>query len=75
MMIVGHICIPAALEVQRHFYLSVGVQFLGWLIVMMAMTLWLLPVVKGALINLQWAKRMHGFSQFSETPDSQKLGV
>jgi hypothetical protein len=24
-------------------------------------TLWLLPRVKGALVGLQWALRMHGF--------------
>jgi hypothetical protein len=27
----------------------------------MILSLWLLPRVKGALIGLQWAFRMHGF--------------
>jgi uncharacterized protein (DUF983 family) len=28
-----------------------------------AMTLWLLPRVKGAFVALQWSRRMHGFGR------------
>ena len=32
-----------------------------WLPLMLIVSLWLLPRVKGALVGLQWALRMHGF--------------
>jgi uncharacterized protein (DUF983 family) len=66
MMIVGHIVIPLALELKRHVHPPLALQFLLWTFVMGIMTWWLLPKVKGALIGLQWANRMHGFS---DTPD------
>jgi uncharacterized protein (DUF983 family) len=33
-----------------------------WLPLLVLMSLWLLPRVKGALVGLQWALRMHGFA-------------
>ena len=34
---------------------------LGFSVVFVALSLWLLPRLKGAFVGLQWAKRMHGF--------------
>jgi uncharacterized protein (DUF983 family) len=33
----------------------------GFCVAAVAMSLWLLPRMKGAMVALQWAKRMHGF--------------
>jgi uncharacterized protein (DUF983 family) len=34
----------------------------------LGMSLWLLPRVKGALVGLQWALRMHGFDAAADAP-------
>ena len=34
---------------------------LGFSVVFVALSLWLLPRLKGVFVGLQWAKRMHGF--------------
>ena len=60
-VLVGHIVVPIALEVQRLMEPAMWLQFLVWSVISVAMTLWALPRVKGALIGLQWAKEMHGF--------------
>lgn len=61
-MIVGHAVIPLALAVRQLFEPPLWLQFSIWLPVILAATFWLLPVIKGALIGLQWANRMHGFA-------------
>jgi uncharacterized protein (DUF983 family) len=33
---------------------------LGFSVVVVALSLWLLPRLKGGFVGLQWAKRMHG---------------
>jgi uncharacterized protein (DUF983 family) len=38
-------------------------HFLIWLPLTALLSLALLPVVKGAIIGLQWALRMHGFEE------------
>lgn len=61
-MIVGHVAIPLALAARQMFDLPLGVQFAIWGPAIVAMTAWLLPAVKGGLIGVQWANRMHGFA-------------
>ncbi len=66
MSISGKIVIVLALEMKRHLDPPLGVMFLIWAPVIIGLTLWLLPRVKGAIIGFQWAHKMHGFS---DTPD------
>ncbi|MEE2690011.1 MAG: DUF983 domain-containing protein [Pseudomonadota bacterium] len=61
-MIVGHLAIPLALAAKQIFDPPLTLQFAVWMPLMLAMTAWLLPAVKGGLIGLQWANRMHGFA-------------
>jgi uncharacterized protein (DUF983 family) len=65
-LIVGHLTIPAALAVTRIFEPPLAWQFAIFLPLIVAMTLWLLPISKGALIGVQWANRMHGFGDGAE---------
>jgi len=65
MLISGHIIIPLMLEWKRHFFPPVGLQLLVCCTLLALSIWWLLPITKGALIGVQWANRMHGFS---ETP-------
>ena len=62
MLIAGHLIIPMALEMKRHLDPPLLVQFMIWPLVLLVFTLFLLPVVKGGLIGIEWANRMHGFS-------------
>ncbi|MEE9328704.1 MAG: DUF983 domain-containing protein [Parvularculaceae bacterium] len=62
MLISGHIIIPLALYFERSLDPPMGLQFLIWGPALLGLTFWLLPRVKGAIIGLQWAHRMHGFS-------------
>lgn len=60
--IVGHIVVPGLLVVEQVWLPPMWVQFAIWIPITLLLTLVLLPRVKGALIGLQWALRMHGFS-------------
>lgn len=59
--IVGHILIPLALVVERLWRPEMYIHMALWLPLALAMTLLLLPVIKGAVVGLQWSLRMHGF--------------
>ena len=61
MLIVGHVVVGGALTLERLMAPSEIVHMLIWVPLTLALSLLLLPVVKGALIGLQWALRMHGF--------------
>jgi len=60
-LIVGHIVVPLALGSERAWQLSVMTHLLLWLPLILILSLVLLPSVKGAIVGLQWALRMHGF--------------
>ena len=61
MFIVGHIVIPLVLVVEKLWAPDLWVHFGLWTAVTLAMTFALMPAVKGAIVGLQWALRMHGF--------------
>ncbi len=66
MLIAGHLVIPLALETKRQLDPPLALQFLIWSCVL-ALLIWLLlPITKGGLIGIQWANRMHGFSDTGE---------
>ncbi|PRH84979.1 hypothetical protein C5L14_23785 [Labrys okinawensis] len=69
MLIVGHVVVAGILtcviETEMPLW-SLGVIF-GTLTVVLSLVL--LPMIKGAIIGLQWANRMHGFSGKAD-PDS-----
>ncbi len=61
--VVGHV-VAAMLMIADDYWPQVDmwVHMVLWPLVAILMALWLLPGVKGALINYQWALRMHGFA-------------
>ena len=61
MLIVGHVLVGGALSLEKAFAPSMWVHMALWLPLTLVLSLWLLPRIKGALIGLQWANRMHGF--------------
>ncbi|OWJ86609.1 DUF983 domain-containing protein [Haematobacter missouriensis] len=60
-LVVGHIMAPLILVVFNTWRPSPLVLITTFSIGTVALSLWLLPRFKGALVGLQWAKRMHGF--------------
>jgi uncharacterized protein (DUF983 family) len=60
-LIVGHIIVPLMLLLEQKVQPEPWVHMTLWVPLTLALSLWLLPRIKGSLIGLQWAKRMHGF--------------
>jgi uncharacterized protein (DUF983 family) len=61
MFIVGHIVIPLVLVVEKLWAPPLEVHFVLWTTVTLGLTFALMPAVKGAIVGLQWALKMHGF--------------
>ena len=59
-LIVGHIVLPAILIVERLGELPLWLLVSFWVPLTLALTLALLPRVKGAVIAVQWATRSAG---------------
>ena len=59
--IVGHIVVPSVLIVEKLWQPPLVLHFALWLVVTLALTFLIMPSVKGAIIGLQWALRLHGF--------------
>jgi len=64
-LIVGHIIVAALLSVELTFGPPMWLQMVAWPILAVVLCLVLLPCIKGALVGLQWALRMHGFEAAS----------
>ena len=60
-LIVGHIMAPLLIWVFTTFRPEPMILATGFTIGCVALSLFLLPRLKGAIVGLQWAKRMHGF--------------
>jgi uncharacterized protein (DUF983 family) len=59
--IVGHIVLPAFVLGYMLFDLSTWQHLAIWVPLTVIMSVGLLQPVKGAVVSLQWALRMHGF--------------
>ena len=70
-VIVGHIVVPLVLAVEQSFRPSYLLHLAVWLPLTLGMSLALLQPVKGAIVGLQWAFRMHGFDE-DDAPDRWK---
>jgi uncharacterized protein (DUF983 family) len=60
--IVGHIVVPLLLALELAYQPPVWLHLAIWMPLTILLCLLLLPIVKGGLVGLQWALRMHGFS-------------
>lgn len=60
--IVGHIIVPVALIVERAYMPPLYVHALIFGILSIVVSLISLPIVKGAVVGLQWALELHGFA-------------
>lgn len=69
MLVTGHVIVGGILVAERLWAPETWVHLAVALPTLVIMSLWLLPRVKGALVGLQWALRMHGFAGKDEDGD------
>lgn len=62
-LLVGHLIVPLALYVETFYRPPLWVHAAMWLPTAVIAALLSLPVIKGALVALQWALYMHGFDK------------
>jgi uncharacterized protein (DUF983 family) len=74
MFIAGHIVIPAVLLAEKWWAPPLAVHFALWLPLTLALTFVLMPRVKGAIVGLQWALKMHGFEQAAHRAGPRDAG-
>jgi uncharacterized protein (DUF983 family) len=67
-LIVGHIVVPLMLAIELEYLPPIWVHVAIWPTLTLALSLFLLPRIKGAVVCLQWAARMHGFGGAGEDP-------
>jgi uncharacterized protein (DUF983 family) len=66
-IIVGHIVVPMILWIETDYSPSVPLQLSIYLPLVLILSLALLQPVKGAVVGVQWALRMHGFDEANPT--------
>jgi uncharacterized protein (DUF983 family) len=67
-VIVGHLVVPLALVIETNYSPPVALQLAIYLPLTLVLSLLLLQPVKGAVIGMQWALRMHGFDEQNPEP-------
>jgi uncharacterized protein (DUF983 family) len=67
-VIVGHIVVPLALMIETNYSPPVALQLAIYLPLTFLLSLALLQPVKGAVVGVQWALRMHGFDEQNPEP-------
>ncbi len=60
-MVVGHVIVPMLMWLELAYEPALWIHFVIWLPLTLAMSLLLLPPLKGVVVGYQWAMRMHGF--------------
>jgi uncharacterized protein (DUF983 family) len=68
-VIVGHIVVPLALYIETNYSPPVALQLSIYLPLTLVSSLLLLQPVKGGVVALQWALRMHGFDEAAAEHD------
>ncbi len=70
-LVCGHLLAPLMLMAFEIFRPDPIVLSLVFILLFVALALFLLPRIKGAFVGLQWAKRMHGFGKDGTTPPAK----
>lgn len=68
-LIVGHLIIGLMLELELHASIEPWVYLVTMVPAALILPLIMLPSIKGAIVGLQWANRMHGFDPAQRRPD------
>lgn len=71
--IVGHVIVGGLLLAERYGDWPMALHMALWPSLTVILSLMLMQPVKGGVIGLQWALRMHGFSGEPDLPERQPL--
>ena len=66
-VIVGHVLVPLILWIETNYSPAVPLQLAIYLPFTLIASLLLLQPVKGTVVGMQWALRMHGFDEQNPT--------
>tara|TARA_R110000787_G_scaffold148932_1_gene262900 strand:+ start:2002 stop:2385 length:384 start_codon:yes stop_codon:yes gene_type:complete len=61
-LLLGHILVPTMIEVNHLLAIPLGWQAAIWPSLALVLALAMIQPVKGGVIAIQWARRMHGFA-------------
>ena len=70
--VVGHIILAGVLALEQAYAPAAWVHAVVWVPATLVMSLAMLPRVKGMLVGLQWAMRMHGFEDDDVRPSQSR---
>ena len=73
LFIVGHIVVGLLMTVETYFEWPIWLQIVIWPLLTLILSLSLLQPIKGAVVALQWAARMHGFGTTPDGDDNPRL--
>lgn len=68
-LIVGHLLVGLMLELELHASIEPWVYLATMLPAAILLPILILPSVKGAVVGIQWANRMHGFDPSRRRPN------
>jgi uncharacterized protein (DUF983 family) len=71
--IVGHLILAGVLALEQNHKVEAWVHAALWVPLTLALCLLLLPRIKGALVGLQWALRMHGFGDGPDPAEPEQI--
>lgn len=73
MFIVGHIVVGALLSVESNTEWPIWMHAVLWPALTVVLSLVLIQPIKGGIVGLQWALRMHGFSRQPDGDEAPAL--
>ena len=62
-LILGHVLVPLVVAANLRFDMAMWIQMTLWPGLALLFAMLMIQPAKGAVIGLQWARRMHGFSR------------
>jgi uncharacterized protein (DUF983 family) len=68
-LVVGHIVVGAFMGFELMFELSTWQHLAIWIPATILLAIVLIQPIKGAVVGLQWALRMHGFGGVEDRPE------
>lgn len=72
---VGHLVVAGLMSAEQHSEWPIVVHAILWPALTVILSLALLQPVKGAIVGLQWAMRMHGFAGKNHDENSHETGT
>ncbi len=68
-MVVGHVLLGGYMMTDMIFVMSEWIHLAIWVPIALLVSLLIIQPIKGGVIGLQWALRMHGFGESPDIPE------